>query len=202
MLIYVRHGATSLNSTDKSQERLRGWLPVPLAPKGLAQAKVAAKQLVKVLTSVASFETSDLHRAMQTSKIVGDAIGHKATPNPNIRDWNTGKLAGQKVEDVLDKLFFYIDHPDVPAPDGETLNTYLDRFLPLMRQKVASAGVHVVVGHARGASILEGLASKIGGKGGEVDPSFLRVRPAVQPGGILIINKHWDKSIDNPTEKD
>ncbi len=199
MLVYVRHGATALNKGG-SEERLRGWLPVPLSPLGQQQAHETAARLAKALpTDPATFTTSDLPRAVQTSAILGKALGQTATPDTNVRDWHTGDLAGQKVEDALPQLRHLISHPDEPAPNGEPLNTYLDRFVPAMREKVESPGVHLVVGHARGATVLEGIADPEGGKGGQIAPHALLDRPRVQPGGILIINPKWDTTVDNPS---
>ena len=202
MLVYVRHGATSLNKGG-SGERLRGWLPVPLTATGEDQAKQAGMRLNKLLmVAPKTFETSDLPRAMQTASIIGRHMGLTATPNTNLRDWNTGTLAGQNVDDVLPQLKHLMDHPDEPAPGGEPLNAYLDRFDPAMREKIAAPGMHLVVGHARGASLLEGMASPVGGVGDKIDPAFLVPRSRVKPGGILIINKDWHTTVDNPPEKD
>ena len=198
MLVYVRHGATSLNKGG-SEERLRGWLPVPLSDLGQQQARETAKRLAQQLSvDPQTFTTSDLHRALQTSAIVGQALGKQAVPDTRVRDWNTGDLAGQKVTDVLPTLKHLISHPDESAPNGEPLNAYLDRFVPAMRDKVTSPGVHLVVGHARGATVLEGIADDEGGKGQHIAPRFLLERPRVQPGGILIINKDWQTHVDNP----
>lgn len=197
MLVYVRHGATALNKGG-SEERLRGWLPVPLAAKGILQAKATAKTLTQMLPGKpATFTASDLNRAQQTAGIVGKALDLQAQPDSRIRDWNTGDLAGQKVEDVLPLLKGLIKTPDVAAPNGEPLNAYLQRFVPTMREKVAAPGIHLVVGHARGSVILEGIASEVGGKGGEIDPKFLLERPQLQPGGVMIVTPNWDVKIHN-----
>jgi broad specificity phosphatase PhoE len=196
MLVYIRHGATALNKGG-SEERLRGWLPVPLSDLGRQQAHTTAK---KLSMDPASFESSDLPRALQTAQIVSHHLESPFTPNAAIRDWNTGELAGQKVDDVMPMLKFLIANPDESAPGGEPLNAYLDRFVPAMRKKVADPGVHLVVGHARGATILEGIADPNGGVGGEISPTFLLERPRVKPGGILIVNKDWRTSVDNPSD--
>lgn len=201
MLVYVRHGATSLNKGG-SEERLRGWLPVPLSDLGEQQAQQTAQRLAKTLPGdPTTFRASDLHRALQTAGIISDAIGVPFTPDSNVRDWNTGNLAGKKVEDMLPTLQALIKSPDTPAPGGESVNDYRQRFEPLMRQLVESNGVHLVVGHARGATVLEGIADPEGGKGGSIPIRFLLERPRVQPGGVLIINRNWDTTVDNPVQK-
>src|SRR6266536_3144691 len=125
-LIYVRHGETKLNKD--SGERLRGWLPVDLNEKGVQQAKDAAEKLQGVKPS--TFTSSDLNRAVQTAVPIGAALGMKATPKFELRDWHTGDLAGQKTDDVIPEIHRLIDNPDESAPNGEPLNSYLDRFVP------------------------------------------------------------------------
>lgn len=189
MLLYVRHGKTALN-LGGTKEALRGWLPVPLTPEGRQQAKDAGQQLKGIRPD--TFSSSDLPRAMETAQIVGKAIGKAPAPDTNIRDWHTGDLAGKKFVDVKDHLMHLVDNPDEPAPNGESLNTYLNRFVPAMRSRITDPGLHVVVGHARGASILEGIASPVGGVGGDIDKAFLKARPNTQPGEILQVPPTWD----------
>lgn len=189
MLIYARHGKTSHNAGG-SEEKLRGWLPLPLTPEGRAQAKAAGKRLKGLQPT--TFTSSDLPRAMETAGIVGNELGVQPTPDPAIRDWNTGEMAGHKVSDVKDYLFHYIDHPDEVVPGGESLNSYLDRFVPAMRARINDSGVHLVVGHARGATILQGIASPVGGKGQGIDPKYLKQRPDVGPGEVLAVPPSWN----------
>ena len=200
MLVYMRHGATSLNKGG-NEERLRGWLPVPLSPKGEEQAKYTAQRLLTLLPGPpTTARASDLNRTLQTKDIVGSTLGIDIQPDPRVRDWNTGDMAGQKVTDVLPEMKRLIQNPDEPAPGGESINDYRARFEPLMRELVASPGVHLVVGHARGATLLQGAADPEGGKGGDIPISFLLNRPTVKPGGVLIINDKWDTTVDNPPD--
>ncbi len=197
MLIYVRHGKTELNKGGH-EERLRGWLPVPLTAEGRAQAKDAASQ---ISLQPDSFHSSDLPRAAESAQIIGKELGIAPILDSNIRDWNTGSLAGQKVADVLPEFKGLIKNPDVSAPDGEPLNAYLARFVPEMKKRVADPGVHLVVGHARGASVLEGIASPVDGKGDGIDPKYLLERPNTQPGGVLLIDQQWNTKVRNPSGK-
>lgn len=188
MLIYLRHGKTGLNLGGK-QEALRGWLPVPLTAEGRQQAEQAGKSLKGM--HVDTFSSSDLPRALETAGIVGKQMGVQPQPDSNIRDWNTGNLAGQKFEKVKEILHYYVDHPDEPVPGGEALNTYLNRFVPAMRRRINDPGTHLVVGHARGTSILQGIASPVGGKGLDIDAAYLKKRPDVDPGTAIQIAPNW-----------
>jgi broad specificity phosphatase PhoE len=197
VLVYMRHGATSLNKGG-DQERLRGWLPVPLSPQGVQQMQYAGKRLAQNIGTPDSARASDLNRTMQSAGIVGQSLGINISPDSNVRDWNTGKLAGQKVTDMLPEMKRLIENPDEPAPGGESINSYRQRFEPLMRQLVAAPGVHLVIGHARGATLLQGMADPEGGKGGNIPIRYLLGRPQVEPGGVLIIGRDWNTKIDNP----
>jgi|ERR1700680_520135 len=194
MLVYVRHGATSLNKGG-SEERLRGWLPVPLSPDGEQQARITGTRLARMVPTPTTFRASDLNRTMQTANIIGQAIGATPTPDPSVRDWNTGKMAGQKVVDMLPDMQRMIKNPDEVAPGGESMNDYRTRFEPLMRQLVAAPGVHLVVGHARGASLIQGMAST---GGGDTPIKYLLDKPTVEPGHILIVGNDWNMNIDKP----
>jgi broad specificity phosphatase PhoE len=66
-LILVRHGKTVLNSHD-NEERLRGWLDIPLDEQGLQEAELTARRVAQY--QVAHIYSSDLRRARQTSDAV------------------------------------------------------------------------------------------------------------------------------------
>lgn len=186
-MIFLRHGETNLNGPPgSSQERLRGWLPADLTPKGHKQAQAAAENLKGI--PIASFHSSDLPRAAETASHVTNAIGMPATHTFNLRDWNTGDLAGQKFPDVKDHLFHLIDNPDTPAPNGESLNTYIQRFVPFVKSLVESPDTHLVVGHARGTQVLRALADN---NGEWITPKPLKDKPVTDPGQSLIISPDW-----------
>ncbi len=199
MLIYVRHGKTELNKGG-SEERLRGWLPVPLSEQGQQQAEAAGQKLHGLEPN--TFTSSDLPRALQTAAIIQPHVNTPAQPDPAVRDWNTGDLAGQKFDDVKDTLFHLIANPDISAPNGEPLNAYLQRFIPPLKAKAEDSDIHLVVGHARGAMVLQGVASPVGGVGEGVDPKFLTERPDVEPGGMMTIHPTWKTKVVNPTPND
>lgn len=187
MLIYVRHGETNLNGkSGASEERLRGWLPVDLTSNGIKQAEKAGGDLKGI--DPTSFHTSDLPRTIHTSNIIGKTIGMKATPTFSLRDWNTGDLAGKKFDDVKDQLFHYIDHPDESTPNGEPLNTYLERFVPFIKSLVESPDTHLAVGHARGSQVISGLAQS---NGEWIHPGPLKDKPIINPGQFMIISPDW-----------
>jgi broad specificity phosphatase PhoE len=187
LLIYIRHGETNLNGpSGSSEERLRGWLPAPLTPKGIKQAQDIAETLKGVFPK--TFHTSDLPRAIETAGHVGKTIGMNATPTFNLRDWHTGDMAGQRFPDVKDQLFHHIDNPHETTPNGEPLQSYLDRFIPFVKGLVESPDTHLVIGHARGTQVLHGLAQ---GNGEWINQDPLKEKPIVDPGQTLIVSSDW-----------
>jgi broad specificity phosphatase PhoE len=112
----------------------------------------------------------------------------QATPTFALRDWNTGVLAGHRFPDVKDQLFYYMDHPDETVPEGESLNTYLQRFIPFTKDLAESPDTHLVVGHARGTQVIHGLAA---GGGDWIHPGPLKNKPIIDPGDRMIVTSDW-----------
>lgn len=100
-LIMVRHGRTVLNSLDDS-ERLRGWLEVPLDQQGLQEAVETAERIAR--HPVQRIYCSDLPRARQTAEAVVKATKAPIVHTSDLRPWNLGTLAGQRVVDILPVL--------------------------------------------------------------------------------------------------
>jgi 2,3-bisphosphoglycerate-dependent phosphoglycerate mutase len=125
-LILVRHGKTVLNSLD-SAERLRGWMDVPLDEQGLREAKETAQRLAQY--PVAHIYSSDLYRARQTADAVVKATLAPIAHTSDLRPWNVGTLAGQRVKDILPILQQLELDPSLPAPEGESFLQFCDRYL-------------------------------------------------------------------------
>jgi broad specificity phosphatase PhoE len=124
-LILVRHGKTVLNSLD-SAERLRGWMDVPLDEQGLQEAEETAQRLAQY--PVAHIYSSDLYRARQTADAVVKATLAPIVHTPDLRPWNVGALAGQRVKDILPILRQLEVDPSQPAPGGESFLQFCDRY--------------------------------------------------------------------------
>lgn len=143
----IRHGATDMNNhSDDSQDRIRGWIDVPLNDDGRKDAEKAAKKAgkagIKVLVS------SDLSRAKETADIIGKAIGVTPITTPKLRPWDLGKFAGTPSKEAFPKILPYVtDKQDDPVPGGESFNDFRDRAmqgLKLAVDKAAGKPVGVV----------------------------------------------------------
>jgi probable phosphoglycerate mutase len=116
-LILVRHGKTVLNSLD-SEERLRGWMDVPLDEQGLREAEETAQRLAQ--HPVEHIYSSDLYRARQTAEAAVRMTLAPVEHTSDLRPWNLGTLAGQRVKDILPILKQLELDPELPAPGGES----------------------------------------------------------------------------------
>jgi broad specificity phosphatase PhoE len=149
-LILVRHGKTALNSLD-SAERLRGWMDVPLDEQGLREAEETAQRLVAY--PVDHIYSSDLYRARQTAEAVAKATLAPILHTSDLRPWNVGTLAGQRVKDILPILRQLELDPSQSAPEGESFLQFCDRYSRKLQELLDIAnrakGCVVAVTHVR-----------------------------------------------------
>src|SRR6204780_4547693 len=117
-LILVRHGKTVLNSLDNT-ERLRGWMDIPLNEEGLQEAEQTAQRLAQY--PVTHIYCSDLYRARQTADALGKQTLAPILHTSDLRPWNVGPLAGQRVKDLLPIPRQLELAPPLPAPEGKDL---------------------------------------------------------------------------------
>ena len=98
-LILVRHGHTCLNVPGRD-ERLRGWLDIPLDDQGLQEAADTAERLAD--HPVEAIYSSDLRRARQTAEVLRRRTGApRVATSKDLRPWNLGVFCGQRVYDIL-----------------------------------------------------------------------------------------------------
>jgi broad specificity phosphatase PhoE len=172
-LILIRHGHTCLNVPGKD-ERLRGWLDVPLDEQGLREAAETADLLANY--PVQGIYSSDLRRARQTAEVLRRRThATRIVATKELRPWNLGVFAGQRVFDILPFLNLLNHHPDLAAPSGESFyqfyGRYSRRLLELMNLSLESSGCVLVVTHVRNllaakTVIEQGDANRVPVKGG------------------------------------
>lgn len=137
-VILVRHGHTKLNNTsDKSEDRIRGWTDVPLDERGIKDAEKVSKKLNKKY-EIDCIYSSDLSRAMDTAKIcnIHDLPIEKTKA---LRPWNLGDIQGQKTEEVLPEMTRLIKKGNEAPKNGETFNAFKERFLDKLIEIVDEA---------------------------------------------------------------
>jgi broad specificity phosphatase PhoE len=181
-LLIIRHGHTSLNLPGKD-ERLRGWLDVPLDQEGLAEAAETA-DFIRQNHEVDSVYCSDLRRARQTGEVISRKTGATITYTGDLRPWNLGVFCGQRVREIIPFLTLLNQHPELAAPSGESFYQFYGRYSHRLSALLAEAenSVHsiAVVTHVRNllAStniILGGNKDKVPVKGGPHTGSLMVV---------------------------
>ncbi len=196
-LILVRHGKTVLNSLD-NEERLRGWMDVPLDEQGLREAEETAQRLTQY--PVAHIYSSDLHRARQTAEAVVRATRAPIAHTSDLRPWNLGTLAGQRVKDIIPILKQLELDPSQAAPLGESFNEFCDRYTHKLEELLdiaaRSADCIVAVTHVRNL-----LAAPTLLRGG--DRARIPVRGGPNTGALVWVEKNgkrWNLRVDEAPE--
>jgi broad specificity phosphatase PhoE len=120
-LLLVRHG----QSTWNHEHRIQGQLDPPLSDEGRRQATQLGQRLAG--RTFGGFYTSDLRRAAETSRLVGEALGIGPTPMPELREIYLGLWEGMRTEDLVTRFprvwASWSEEPDwdlVPGGEGST----------------------------------------------------------------------------------
>jgi 2,3-bisphosphoglycerate-dependent phosphoglycerate mutase len=183
-LILVRHGHTCLNVPGRD-ERLRGWLDIPLDDQGLQEAAETAERLADY--PVETIYSSDLRRARQTAEVLRRRTGApRVATSTDLRPWNLGVFCGQRVYDILPFLNLLNLHPDMVAPSGESFyqfyGRYSQRLNELMNLAQRSSGSVVAVTHVRNV-----LATQTIIEHGDRDRVPVKGGPAT--GTLIVVEK-------------
>ena len=130
----MRHGATAQNDAGN----FRGWGDWPLDENGIEQAHAASGFLADL--GIRRIVSCDLPRTAQTAGIVSTNFdGVPVTLDPNLRTWNIGpEFQGKAKVNLQEKLQYYIENPDEPTPDGESLNAFKARNAAVIKQYLAT----------------------------------------------------------------
>jgi len=121
----ARHG--------KDDESVRGgWSQHSLSEEGMKQARELAGRLQaqKNSYSLSRIYSSDLVRAAQTARIVGDRLGLAVTLLSDFREVNNGLLAGMKndlAEDRFPGLYWNQLAWEQTYPEGESPKAFYER---------------------------------------------------------------------------
>lgn len=90
----VRHG----QSTWNHEHRIQGQLDPPLSDEGRRQAARLGRRLAG--RKFSGFYSSDLQRAMETSRVIGEAVGIEPTPTAGLREIYLGEWEGLLTEEI------------------------------------------------------------------------------------------------------
>ncbi len=124
----IRHCTTALNSSDPTKDRIRGWSDYSLSEVG--------KQHAKKLATIVSWNppdillSSNLIRAVETAVVIADTISVPLEiPRRDFRPWDLGEFVGKPSSETIPIIARLATHmPDMPAPKGESFNSFRARF--------------------------------------------------------------------------
>ena len=173
-ILVVRHAKTALNNdTDKTHDKIRGWIDVPLDAEGRKQAAEVAQQFKGI--DVAEIWTSDLSRAVDTAQEIAKVTGAPLHKTVGLRPWNLGILQGKESAKAAKYLEdFVTDDASKPVPEGESFNSFKARMIDTVNQIVEKfKRVHksiVIVTHYRDVKLLEAWVAD-GSGGYEIEES-------------------------------
>jgi broad specificity phosphatase PhoE len=97
-LLLVRHG----QSTWNRDHRIQGQLDPPLSDEGRSQARRVGRRLAN--HRFAGFYSSDLERACETARLIGQAAGTTATTSVGLREIYLGEWEGLTTEELAQRF--------------------------------------------------------------------------------------------------
>ena len=169
-------------------------MDIPLSEEGLREADKTAQRVARY--PIAQIHSSDLYRARQTAEAVVKATLAPIVHTSDLRPWNLGSLAGQRVKDILPILKRLELDPTLPAPDGESFVQFCDRYLRKLEELIdlaaRSTDCIVAVTHVR--NLLAAPTLLHGG-----DRSRIPVRGGPKTGSLVWVEKNgkgWDLRVD------
>jgi probable phosphoglycerate mutase len=131
VLTLVRHGETEWNAAG----RIQGHLDIPLSDTGLAQAAAIGRRLGgEAFDAILS---SDLERALQTSRPIVRHLGQTILRDARLRERHLGVLQGLTGEEAAIRQpqawgAFKARNPEAVLEGGETLGEFSQRVVGLI----------------------------------------------------------------------
>ena len=137
-ILAIRHGETNWNADT----RIQGQLDIPLNEVGHAQAARMAQALAG--EPVAAVYASDLSRAWETARYLGQATGLAVSPEPALRERAFGDFEGRtfaEIESALPEQARRLRQrdPHFTPHGGESL--------VMLRDRVVAAAERLAAGH-------------------------------------------------------
>ncbi len=166
----IRHAETEFNIGEEI--RIRSIVDLPLCEEGLLAANSAGIALKD--TGISCIYTSDMTRAMQTSRAIQLNGNSKIEIYDQFRSWNLGSWAGMLNKDVEPLVLDLIANPNKTPPDSnESYNIFIKRNLEGYKDAIQFDGTIAIVTHQSNCIvILESL-----GLPTEIEPAqFIKIK--------------------------
>jgi broad specificity phosphatase PhoE len=144
VIVLARHGETDWNR----EHRLQGWADPPLNELGREQARELAESLAEERFD--AIYSSDLRRAAETARVVGERLGLPVVEEPALREVDLGSWSGRLRHEL---------HGE--RPDGESREQHRERVRRgiLRLADMHPGGTLLVVSHGGSMRALEALAT-------------------------------------------
>lgn len=185
--ISIRHGSTARNGGAGGEEKLRGQDDVLLNEQGQKHAERLAAAFKGM--NISAIYTSPMKRAVDTANAIAAETGAKVFIDQNLRPQDIGDYAGKSAK-IYGKILAEqaVNNPEEKAPNGESRNDYLRRFLPAIRKHMADAltldGITLEINHTTGIRTIKGHIMA-GSTGLDVHPGPILDKEEIGPGGIM-----------------
>jgi len=176
-LYLIRHGTTAFN--EENEQRIRGWLDIPLDENGVKAAQTTAKFLKS--KKIDRIVTSDLMRCVQTAELIVKELELPIIKDFNLRPWNVGNATGTLIKDVIPTLNHYMKNAKDEIPGGESYGEFYNRWKRAIEKYMAKCVLTqeniCLVTHSRNLYCLDHILS-----GGKME---IRVDGKPDPGGVI-----------------
>jgi broad specificity phosphatase PhoE len=148
LFYFLRHGEATWNA----EGRWCGRTDVPLSDGGRRQAQLLAQRVRPIL--IEALYSSPLERALETARIVGEAIGREPVVDRRLMELNYGAWEGRTYEEsrrATPDIYraWEADPAKVAPPEGESGEQLVERVTPFLVEVAQrhQAGNVVVVCH-------------------------------------------------------
>jgi glucosyl-3-phosphoglycerate phosphatase len=145
-LILVRHGVTDWNR----EGRWQGQLDPPLSDTGRSEARMVAERIAADPDlRPARILSSTLARASETARVIAEALGGRAEPDPRLMEIGAGEWEGRTHGELEatdgERYLAWRTTPGYGPPGGEPLTEAADRVRSLLAEVSRSAAWPVLL---------------------------------------------------------
>jgi broad specificity phosphatase PhoE len=158
-ILLIRHGLTDWNL----ERRWQGHYDMPLNAEGREQARRLARRLTG--WPIAAIYSSDLARAADTARVLGDGLGIEPVLDPVWRELHVGLFEGHTREEIREhfpEAWEQMSQGFVEAPEGETVGELARRVVPCFEHLVAEHAGEMFAIVSHGATLRSILGHVLG----------------------------------------
>ena len=166
ILTLIRHGETSANLDGV----WHGSTDTALTGRGLQQALRVAKHVAECHADAAALYTSDLQRARETARAIGQALALPLVLDARLREYDLGAWEGKTYLELHEehRLWHHMKRdPDFAPHGGESPRQVTDRFTQALRRIAAAHPGERVLVVAHGGALAMALGALLDGDGGQ-----------------------------------